>query len=101
MCMQNTITILFFVACVFSNIFAAEFEDPVRIEANGKPIRIESPGYASPCWADANGDGKKELLVGQFNGGNIRVFVHEGGMKFAKGLWLMSKGKAATVPGIG
>jgi hypothetical protein len=47
----------------------AEFEAPVRLTAEGVPVRVESPGYAAPCWADIDGDGKKDLLVGQFNQG--------------------------------
>ena len=57
---------------------AVEFEQPVRVEAGGAAIRVESPGYAAPCWADFDGDGKKDLLVGQFNGGKIRVFKNLG-----------------------
>src|SRR5689334_3441963 len=38
---------------------AAEFANPVRLEADGAAIRVEAPGYAAPCWADVDGDGKK------------------------------------------
>lgn len=37
---------------------AADFEPPVRLKAGDAAIRVESPGYAAPCWADLNGDGK-------------------------------------------
>ena len=79
---------------------AADFEPPVRLKAGDAAIRVESPGYAAPCWADINGDGKKELLVGQFNQGKIRVFKHLGGVKFAPGTWLQAGGKVAEVPGV-
>ncbi len=79
---------------------AAEFERPVRLKANGVPIRVESPGFAAPCWVDIDGDGKKDLLVGQFNGGKIRVFKNLGGGKLAAGTWLQAGGKAAEVPGV-
>jgi hypothetical protein len=79
---------------------AADFEPPVRLKADGVPIRVESPGFACPCLADLNGDGKPDLLVGQFAGGKIQVFKGLGGAKYAKGTWLQAGGKAAEVPGV-
>jgi hypothetical protein len=79
---------------------AAEFANPVRLEAGGAAIRVEAPGYAAPCWADIDDDGKKDLLVGQFNGGKIRVFKNLGDSKLAAGEWLLAGGKAAEVPGV-
>jgi hypothetical protein len=79
---------------------ATDFEQPVRLKAGDAAVRVESPGYACPCWADIDGDGKPELLVGQFNGGKIRVFKHEGAEKFAAGTWLQAEGKVAQVPGV-
>jgi hypothetical protein len=79
---------------------AAEFQPPVRLTAGGAAIRVESPGYAAPCWADLDGDGKHELLVGQFNEGKIQVFKHLGAEKFAPGVWLQADGKVAEVPGV-
>ncbi|MBM3834312.1 MAG: hypothetical protein FJ403_13795 [Verrucomicrobia bacterium] len=63
-------------------------------------VRVESPGYAAPCWADIDADGKKDLLVGQFKEGKIRVFKGLGDGKFAAGEWLKADGKVATVPGV-
>ena len=79
---------------------AADFEPPVRLKAGDAAIRVENPGYAAPCWADLNGDGKMHLLVGQFNQGKIRVFGHKGAAKFAPGAWLQAEGKVAEVPGV-
>src|SRR5215212_3182402 len=76
------------------------FESPVRLEADGAPVRVESPGYAAPCWADLDGKGKPDLLVGQFRQGKIRVYKNLGGMKFAAGEWLKAGGKVAEVPGV-
>ena len=78
----------------------AVFTAPVRLEAAGKLVRVESPGYASPCWADVDGDGKKDLVVGQFNDGKMMVYKNLGGGKLAKGKWLEAGGKGAEVPGI-
>jgi hypothetical protein len=79
---------------------AADFKPPVRLMAGDAAVRVESPGYAAPCWADVDGDGKKDLLVGQFNQGKIRVFKHLGAEKFAPGKWLQADGKVAEVPGV-
>ena len=76
------------------------FHTPVRLKADGVPIRVEAPGYASPCLADLDRDGKLDLLVGQFKQGKIRFFKGLGGGKFAKGTWLQADGKVAEVPGI-
>ncbi|MEO6812073.1 MAG: VCBS repeat-containing protein [Isosphaeraceae bacterium] len=85
-------------ALAFGN--PAEFQPPVRLEADGVPVRVESPGYAAPCWADIDGDGRKDLLVGQFNGGKIQVYKNLGDGKLAKGEWLKADGATAEVPGV-
>ena len=79
---------------------AVEFAKPVRMQSGGEAVRVESPGYASPCWADIDGDGKKDLLVGQFNGGKIRIFKNRGDAKLDAGDWLKVDGKVAEVPGV-
>jgi len=79
---------------------AAEFAKPVRLDGGGVAVRVESPGYAAPCWADIDGDGQKDLLVGQFNGGKIRVYKNLGQNKLAAAQWLKAEGKVATVPGV-
>jgi hypothetical protein len=78
----------------------SEFQPPVRLKADGVPVRVESPGYAAPCWADIDGDGKKDLLVGQFNQGKIRVYKNLGDGKLAAGEWLKAEGAVAEVPGV-
>ena len=42
-----------------------EFAPPVRLEADGKPIDATG-GHAAPALFDMDGDGVKDLLVGQF-----------------------------------
>ena len=63
-------------------------------------MRVEGPGYAAPCWADVDGDGKKDLLVGQFRDGKIRVHKNLGDNKLAAGEWLQAEGQVAEVPGV-
>ena len=86
--------------CGIAACSAADFERPVRLEAEGDAVRVESPGYAAPCWADIDRDGNKDLLVGQFNGGKIRVFKNLGDRKLAAGEWLQAEGEVAEVPGV-
>jgi hypothetical protein len=86
--------------CASALCSAAEFEPPVRLKADGVPIRVESPGYAAPCWADVTGRGRNDLLVGQFRQGKIKVYKHLGGADFAAGDWLKTGGQVAEVPGV-
>ncbi len=77
-----------------------EFAKPVRVMAGNQPVRVESPGYAAPCLADIDGDGTKDLLVGQFNQGKIKIYRGLGNGEFAAGKWLEAEGKIAQVPGV-
>jgi hypothetical protein len=79
---------------------AAEFQPPTRVMGGGKAVRVESPGYAAPCWADLDGDGKKDLLVGQFNQGKVMVYKGLGNGSFAEGAWLKAEGNVAEIPGV-
>ena len=79
---------------------AAEFSSPVRLQGGDQAVRVESPGYAAPCWVDIDGDGKKDLLVGQFNRGKIKVYKNLGKNILAAGKWLEADGKVAEVPGV-
>jgi hypothetical protein len=95
-------TVLGLVACGMGVGVAGafEFEKPVRLKGGDEFIRVESPGYAAPCFDDIDGDGKKDLLVGQFKDGKIRVFKGLGAGKFAKGEWLRAEAEVAKVPGV-
>lgn len=47
------------------------------IAVGKEPINIEV-GHLVPCVADWDGDGKHDLIVGQFSGGKIRLYLNEG-----------------------
>ena len=115
---QHVLTVLGLL-CGAAWCCATEFEPPVRLKAGGVPIRVESifpiqilptlpflkaggvpirvesPGFAAPCLDD-----KKDLYVGQFNKGKIKVYKNLGKGKFAEGVWLQAEGKDAEVPGV-
>jgi len=95
-------TSLTFLACSLGAgvVLAVDFDSPVRLKADSEFVRVESPGYAAPCWADIDGDGKKDLLVGQFHDGQIAVFKGLGSGKLARREWLKAGGKVAKVPGV-
>jgi hypothetical protein len=78
---------------------SSDFQPPIRLTAGGVPVRVENAGYASPCWADIDGDGKKDLLVGEF-GGMIRVYKNLGAGNLGSAQWLMADGAPAEVPGV-
>ena len=73
---------------------SAELEPPVRLEAAGKPIDTTEIGHAAPFVCDFDGDGIKDLLVGQFGEGILWIYRNEGtnsepklaaGVKFKEG----------------
>jgi len=73
---------------------------PVRIEAAGKPIDTEI-GHAAPFVCDWDGDGVKDLLVGQFGGGLLTIYRNEGtnaAPKLAAGVKFKQGAKDGTVP---
>jgi hypothetical protein len=72
----------------------AELEAPVRLESQGKPIDVFG-GHAAPSIADLDGDGVRDLLVGQFIGEGRNPF--EAPVRLYKGPRLES---FAYLPGV-
>jgi hypothetical protein len=77
-----------------------QFSAPERLKAGDEYVRVESPGWACPCWHDVDRDGRKDLVVGQFSRGKMKVYKGLEGGKLAPGEWLMASGKVAEVPGV-
>jgi hypothetical protein len=57
---------------------ARPFAAGVPLQAGGAPIYADLYGHTAPTAADLNGDGKKDLLVGQFYQGNIWFYPNQG-----------------------
>src|SRR5207245_361451 len=79
---------------------AADLCEPVRLEAAGKPIDTEI-GHAAPFVCDWFGEGKKDLLVGQFGDGVLWIYRNVGTAnepRFAAGVKFKDGGKDGTVP---
>lgn len=77
-----------------------QFSEPVRLKAGEDYVRVESPGWAYPCWHDFDRDGKKDLVVGQFHDGKMKLYKNLGEGQLAAGEWLKAEGKVAEVPGV-
>ncbi len=76
------------------------FEKPVRLKAAGKVITTEV-GHSAPYVYDWDGDGVRDLLVGQFGQGKLRIFRNAGTNKaprYEEGVWFQAGGALATVP---
>ena len=66
---------------------APKLSDPMLIMGATKPVMTAKHGLASPALWDWNGDGKRDLLIGEFEtadadagdqGSNIRVYLNTG-----------------------
>jgi len=79
---------------------AKELMPPVRLEAAGKAIDT-AIGHAAPFVCDFDGDGKLDLLVGQFGEGILWVYLNVGTNaepKFTTGVKFQAGGQDGRVP---
>jgi hypothetical protein len=88
------------VAVPSPSLQAPPLHPPVRVTASGKPLQVDESGHAAPAWGDLNGDGKPDLVVGQFAGASMRSYRHIDGAAFASGELVEAAGQTAVVPDI-
>lgn len=85
---------------LLSAAVAQDLAAPVRLLAKGVVIDVDV-GHAAPFVADWDGDGKRDLLVGQFGEGKLRIYRNEGTDKvIALGAmeWFRAQDGIATIP---
>jgi hypothetical protein len=77
------------------------FHEPLRLEADGKVIdNGPSWGHCGPWLEDVNGDGVRDLIVGDFSG-LFHVYYNKGtdrAPRYAAGVNLQAGGTDAKVP---
>ena len=79
---------------------STRFEPAVRLEAAGKLIDVDV-GHAAPYVYDWDEDGTRDLLVGQFGSGKLRIYLNEGtedAPVYGEPQWFTAGGSIATVP---
>ena len=77
-----------------------ELDKPFQVLADGEPINVEV-GHAAPFFTDFDGDGLKDLLVGQFGDGKLRVYRNVGTRhepRFSDFYYFQAAGADGTVP---
>ncbi len=79
----------------------SELKAPVQIKVNGRALDVERVGHSAPFVADFDGDGVRDLLVGQFHEGRLRVYRNTGSNrvpKFDSYTWFEAGGALGRVP---
>jgi hypothetical protein len=74
---------------------------PIQIQVGEKALDIEREGHAAPFIGDFYEDGGMCMLVGQYDGGRLRIYRNAGTRtkpRFDSYTWFEADGKIASVP---
>jgi len=85
---------------LLSNAASSAMQEGVKLKASSKVIDIDV-GHLVPCVTDWNNDGKKDLVVGQFSGGKIRLYLNhstDSEPEFTDFTYLQAGGKEISLP---
>lgn len=80
---------------------ASELAVPVHVMADGQPLDVGGIGYAAPFMGDYDGDGVRDLLVGEFSQGRLRIFRNLGtnsNPRFGDHEWFKDGADTGRVP---
>jgi len=101
--MTASVIVVFCIGVFYSRSFGQTklpiLEKPFKILAGDKPIQTEM-AHAAPFLYDFNKDGKKDLIVGQFGGGKVRLYLNNGtdaNPRFDTFSYIQAAGKDASV----
>jgi hypothetical protein len=78
-----------------------ELRPPVPVLVDGKPLDVGRDGHSAPFVGDFDGDGKRDLLVGQYDEGRLRVYRNRGDNgrpRFQDFTWFEADGQPGRVP---
>jgi hypothetical protein len=78
-----------------------ELLPPVPLLADGKPLDVARDGHSAPFVGDFDGDGKRDLLVGQYHEGRLRIYRNRDANarpRFDDFTWFEAEGRPGRVP---
>ena len=85
----------------WSQTLSDELEPPVQVVAGGGAIDVQRSGHAAPFFVDFDGDGRKDLLVGEIDDGRLRIYRNVGTNaepKFGEYEWFKVGAELGRVP---
>lgn len=88
------------IALALCCILATELGEPFRLEIAGQPLSLPL-GHAAPLFADWDGDGLTDLLLGRFEGGRLAIHRNlgrAGQPRFGPAVWFEAGGGPGTIP---